>query len=142
MDSIFNTQCDPMLKKSSIPKKSVECIEKSSYPQSSNGFWSTCLACVSTASPAKYSLFGPTDGGDMVRTPCQRYASSTASFPTTSLPPTPSSALTNATATATNTSEGSKSLELQVSPVSRASTCSPSRIMVLPMSSILDVMLH
>jgi hypothetical protein len=58
-------------------------------PQIFDGFWSTCLAFESTNAPEEYSLFGPTGGGDVVRTPCQLYATSTAGFPTTSLPPTP-----------------------------------------------------
>ena len=58
-------------------------------PQRFDGFWSTCVAFVSTGAPGEYSQFGPTGGGDVVRTPCQRYASSTAGFPATSLPPTP-----------------------------------------------------
>jgi hypothetical protein len=77
-------------------------------PQRFDGFWSTCLAYVSTADPEEYSQFGPTGGGDAVRTPCQRYASSTAGFPATTLPPTPGvSPTSGASASAASTSASS-----------------------------------
>jgi hypothetical protein len=54
-----------------------------------DGFLSTCLAWVSTANPAEYSLVGQNSGRDVVRTPCERFATDTSGFPTTQLPATP-----------------------------------------------------
>jgi len=61
-----------------------------------DGYWSTCLAWASTASPGEYSEFGPTGGGDVVRTPCQNYAASTSSA---GVAPNSASAMTTLPAT-------------------------------------------
>jgi hypothetical protein len=81
-------------------------------PSVYDGFYSTCLAWVSTASPAEYSNFEATPGEDPVRTPCQYFVQSgSTAFPTTSLPPTPSTSMAATTpkATGATTSSTSKS---------------------------------
>jgi len=61
-----------------------------------DGYWSTCLAWASTASPGEYSQLGPTGGGDVVRTPCQSYAASTSRA---GVAPNDTSAITTSPAT-------------------------------------------
>lgn len=83
-----------------------------------DGYWSTCLAWLSTASPSEYSLLGPTGGGNAARTPCELYLSSSAAFPTTSLPPTPGTSATGPVST--KIGQGSRLMTQPVSSPIRA----------------------
>ena len=99
------------------------CSPNGTYaPTVFDGYWSTYFAWASTAAPDEYALFGPTGGGDLDRTPCQKFATAPGSFPKTTIPTIPASAtatsgpLANPTASgAARTSKGSRLNDIPVS---------------------------
>jgi hypothetical protein len=91
-------------------------------PQVWDGYWSTCLAWISTANPSEYSLLGPTGGGVVVRTPCADYITNSGAFPSTTLPPTPGVSLTGVSGTAMPSNTKS-SASLKLKPLRVSVTC-------------------
>jgi len=81
-------------------------ISGSSAPQVYDAYFSTCLAYLSTADPQEYSLIGETNGSSYIRTPCEHLATDATAFPTTSLPPTPTSSGHTGSALSTSKSTG------------------------------------
>ena len=69
-------------------------VNGTNAPTVYDGFWSTCLAWISTADPAQYSVVGKNNGTDVVRTPCEHFATASSAFPTTSSLPTPTATTT------------------------------------------------
>jgi hypothetical protein len=83
------------------------CSNSSSpIPNRYDGFWSGCLAYLSTAVPESYSaLLAPTNGKTLVSTPCAELVTSPSAFPSTSLPPVPAaSSQSSVTATSSKSS--------------------------------------
>lgn len=76
----------------------------SAVPTRYDGFWSGCLEYLSTADPLSYSsLLAPTNGQSLVSTPCEYFATNPGAFPSTSLPPTPTTGAQGSAATVTST---------------------------------------
>lgn len=61
-----------------------------------DGYWSTCLAWLSTAMPDEYNMVGQVNGTDVIRTPCEHYSTKSSAFPTTTLPRPPTSGASGA----------------------------------------------